>query len=91
MSLKLLVTSRDLPEIGAELLNTSSIMVRASKQDLTTLTHARLREAALASGSVEQSETFASVEQEILSKIIGLANNTYVSQNPHPCFPVSHM
>lgn len=31
VSLKLLVTSRDLPEIGAGLLDTSSIMVRASK------------------------------------------------------------
>lgn len=91
VSLKLLVTSRDLPEIGTELLDTRSITVSASVQDLTTLTRARLREAVLVSGSIEQSEAFASAEQEILSKIIGLANNTYVSRKACPVFLVSHV
>lgn len=91
VSLRLLVTSRDLPEIGAELSDAWSITVGASVQDLTTLTRARLREAVLASGSVEQSEAFASTEQEILSKIIGLANNTYASRKAYPLFPISHV
>lgn len=91
VSLKLLVTSRDLPDIGAELPDTRSITVSASKQDLKTLTHARLREAALKSGSLKQSEAFASAEQEILSKIIGLANKRYVTQKANPIFPVSHL
>jgi len=91
VSLKVLVTSRDLPEIGAELSDTWSIMVSASEQDLTTLICARLREAALVSGSVEQAEAFANAEPQILSKIIELANNTYVSQKGYPIFVFSHV
>lgn len=91
VSLKIRVTSRDLPEIGAELLDTWSIMVGASEQDLTTLVRARLRDAALASGSVEQAEAFSNAEDQILSRIIGLANNTYVLQTMYPTFPFSHI
>lgn len=75
-SLKLLVTSRDLPEIGAELANPWSVVVSASESDMATLIRSRLLEATLVSGSVEQSDAFACIKDEIVSKITGLANNT---------------
>lgn len=88
---KLLVTSRDLPQIGAELLDKCSITVSATGRDLTTFIRAKLREVASISGNVEQSEAYARAEQAILSKIIGLANNTYVSRKANHVVPVSHV
>lgn len=76
ISFKLLVTSRDLPEIGVDLIDSWSIVVSASEPDMATLIRARLLEAALVSGSVEHSDAFACIEDEIVSKITGLANHT---------------
>ena len=80
-TLRLLATSRNIPEIGSELPEHREIEISAHKRDLRTLIHARLhdqgtetfREAILRQSS--NSPFFATIEEEIISKVIDSAKN----------------
>lgn len=74
-SLRLLITSRVLPDIDKELPKNVNVQIRPSREDLERFTHLRIREANLASGSLRTVGLFFAMEERILSKILS-ADNT---------------
>jgi hypothetical protein len=84
-ALRLLATSRNIPEIGSELPGHQEIVITAHKQDLRTLIHARLHEQGTGTfhdailGQPSNSPSFSTIEEEIFHKVIESAKNMYVS------------
>ena len=91
-ALRLLATSRNIPEIGSELSEHQEIVITAHKRDLRTLIHARLHEQGTEKfheailGQSSNSPSFSTIEEEIFSKVIDSAKNMYVSSR---CIRVS--
>jgi len=84
-ALRLLATSRNIPEIGSELPEHQEIEITAHKRDLKTLIQARLHERGTETfhetilKQSSNSPFFATIEEEIFSKVIDSAKNMYVS------------
>lgn len=82
-ALRLLATSRNIPEIGSELPEHQEIVITAHKRDLRTLIHARLHEQGTEKfheailGQSSNSPSFSTIEEEIFSKVIDSAKNMY--------------
>lgn len=95
IALRLLATSRNIPEIGSELPEHQEIVITAHKRDLRTLVRARLHEQGTETfhetilRQPSNSPSFATIEEEIFSKVIDSAKNMYVSTRCHPGFPIS--
>jgi hypothetical protein len=85
ITLRLLATSRNIPEIGSELPEHKEIEIIAHKRDLKTLLQARLHEGGTETfhetilRQSSRSPFFATIEEEIFSKVIDSAKNMYVS------------
>lgn len=85
IALRLLATSRNIPEIGSELPGHQTIEIAARKQDLKTLINARLHEQGTETfrkmilRQSSNSPLFATIEEEIFSQVIDSAKNMYVS------------